>query len=146
MALLYTWYYFGCKFCCYLSRFMPEIVSKFFLIAVWSVCAVQLEREQMPFSQTDHWFGSVELSGSNSEHGNMLFCSHALLLLRDHWMIWRLSKVMSAALVSNIFAKKNSVFCACPLQPAKAVQEHSPRALTKLSIDFSVKNFVDFLL
>ena len=33
----------------------------------------------------------------------MLFCTYALFLLRDQWMIERLSEVMKAALLSKKF-------------------------------------------
>ena len=58
-----------------LYRIMPEIVSKLFLnesalptevewisMAIWSCCAVQLESERTPFSQTGHQFRSATVT------------------------------------------------------------------------------------
>ena len=77
------------NFGCDRFRIMPEIVFKLLRTAIWSGCAVPLESEQTPCSQTDPRFRSAALH----------IWSNSLFLFRDSRMIERLSEAMSAALV-----------------------------------------------
>ena len=56
-GLLFICYCSYCNFwlliICYRVEFMPEITSQLLLKAICSGCAIQLESEQTPFSQTD---------------------------------------------------------------------------------------------
>ena len=100
---------FHCKLCLWSANFvcdqfkiMPGIISKLLCTAIWSCHAVWLESEHMPFSLT----GLLLCTGFRSAALHTISfrsCGSVpvLCLLRVQWMIIRLSKEMSAALVSN---------------------------------------------
>ena len=93
-----TYLNFGCN----RFRITPDIVSTWKLLcsAIWSRCAVQFKSEQT--LSPDKLFIHTCCFAQDSIW-NMWFCSYAIFLLRDEWMIERFSKVMGAALVGNNF-------------------------------------------
>ena len=115
------------NFGCNRFRITPDIVSKLLRPAIWSSCAVWLESEQTPFP----WTGSLlSCCFAQDSIRNLWFCSYIIFLLRDQWMIARLSEAaMGVALVGNNFwlipwefhfpTKKNSVVTAWYLQSIK---------------------------
>ena len=87
---------FGWNVGCNRIRITPDIVSKLLCEAIWSRCAVLFESEQTPFPRTGR-----RCCFAQNSMWNMLFCSYVIILLRDQWLIERLSQAMGAALVGD---------------------------------------------
>ena len=86
------------NFGCYRIRVMPDIVSKLLRAAIWSRCTVRFESEHfLGHSSSSIWIWCF----AQDSIWNMRFCSYVTFLLRDQWMIKRLSKETGAALVGN---------------------------------------------
>ena len=95
---LFIFYSFSCKLWLWSIQnygiiLMPEIIFKPLHTPIWSCCALLLESEQTPSSQT----GGL-LSFAQDSICNVQNCSCALLL-REHWIIKGLSEEKSVALV-----------------------------------------------
>ena len=73
------------NFGCNIFWITPDIVCNILRATIWSCCPVLFESEQTPFPRTCRWFRPA---------ANMMFCLHIILLLRDKWLIERLSESM----------------------------------------------------
>ena len=87
---------FGCDW----FRITPDIVSKLVSAVIWSRCAIQFEFEQTPFLRTGRRLRPAALH--RIRFGTCGF--DVIFLLRDLWLIERLSEAMGAALVGNTFS------------------------------------------
>ena len=96
------------NFGCNRFRIMPDIVSKLLRAAIWSRCAVRFESEYTPFPRTRHRFRPAVLH--RIRFGTCGFDPMSYFLLRDQWLIERLSEAMGAALVGNNFSPIPSKF------------------------------------
>ena len=133
------------NFGCNRFRITPDIVSKLLRAAIWSHCAVQFESEQTPFPRTGGKFSLIIIQSRGEFQTccfaqdliwNMLFGSYVIFLLRDQWLIERLSDAMGAALVgsnslpippkfsfhSNFHMKKKVTCCRQKFQVYKALK------------------------
>ena len=65
-----------------------DIVSKLLCTTIWSSCAVSFESEQTPFPQAL----SIQICCfAQDSIENILLCSYVIFLIRDQWMIERLT-------------------------------------------------------
>ena len=100
------------SFGCYRFRITPDIVSKLLRTAIWSLCAVQFESEQTSFPRTGRrlWPAALHRIQIGTCGFVPKITSYVICLLRDQWLIERLSEAMGAALVSNNFSPISSKF------------------------------------
>ena len=88
-------------------RITPDIVWKLLLAAIWSRWAVLFESEQTPFPRTGRRFRPAALHRIRL---GTCCCSYVVFLLRDQWLIERLSEARGVALVGNNFSPIPSKF------------------------------------
>ena len=81
---------------------MPDIVSKLFLAAIWSLCSVQYKFEQAPFSRGGLLFRSAALC--RIQFSTCWFIPMPCFYSETNEWLKRLSKSMSTALLSNNFS------------------------------------------
>ena len=102
------------NFDCNWFRIKPDIVSKLLCAAIWSCCAAQFKSEfkseQTPFPQTGHWFRSALLLCTGFGLHRIWFWTWGCVpmsyfLLRDQWLIERLSKALVGKNFSPIPSK-----------------------------------------